>query len=64
MIYCPFLKENNPNAAIDFVICLNEVCALWVGNECAFRAMGRAAQQQITDANFAETVALYRPVGE
>ena len=41
--------------------CDEEGCALWLGDECSFKAMGRAAQQQISNADFAETVALYTP---
>jgi hypothetical protein len=55
-MYCPFQTDRETYQDCD----MNN-CAIWIGDECAFKAMGRAAQQYCSDADFAESVALYAP---
>ncbi len=56
MIICPFRTFED-----SFKACDERECALWLGNECSFKALGRAAQCFISDKEFAEIVALHLP---
>ncbi len=56
--YCPFQVNQDWAGRCD-----ESKCALWVG-ECAFRALGKAAQQYTCEAEFTENVALFKAAKE